>query len=318
MIVRTGIDIGSRSVKLVRGQGRSRLDRITHLGVEECRPDDSSGPIPPLVQTLRRLLDRLHLKRANLGRIAVNVMSRDSSVREVVLSQLTDEELKNALPYEAGRHLPVEEMVSPVLACQHFGDTPPSEEDGRTRTRALLAAIPAAERDFPVQVLARAGLEPEVVDLDCLASLNAMLASCPSGFDAWAILDLGAGGSRIHISQRRGSFLTRTVAPQIDWGVQDPSADLFFDRMAHRVRETLIFYRARYRMDVTSLFLAGGGALTPGMKETWEESVQIPVALFDPLRGVAEGAEGLDRAVGQGARFATACGLCRWWDGGHV
>jgi hypothetical protein len=39
------------------------------------------------------------------------------------------------------------------------------------------------------------------------------------------------------------------------------------------------------------------------------------VNTLDPLPGLADEAVGIAKCKGDGARYVTACGLCRWWDG---
>jgi Tfp pilus assembly PilM family ATPase len=106
-------------------------------------------------------------------------------------------------------------MLSPILDCQILGKAPPGE-DGGSQIRVLLTATPAVQRDFPLQVLARLGLEPEVVDLEPLAALNALLAVVPPEGDsekALGLLDLGGRQASLHLTGRDGGIVSRPVGP---------------------------------------------------------------------------------------------------------
>ncbi len=318
---RTGIDIGTGSVKLVRGEGSASLERITHVGVEDWDPPGPAGDVARAAAALGRLLARLHLGGGHLGRIAVAVGGDDSSFREVILPSLSEVELRQALPFEAKKHLFLESMSSPVLDCQILGPAPPGE-DGGMQIRVLLAAAPASGRDFPLHVLARAGLEPEVVDLEPLAALNALLAVAGPEADsgkALGLLDLGGRHAVLHITGRDGGVVSRPVgpgAPAKNRAREDVAS--YAETIVERVRETLTFYRGRHRAEVAKLFLAGGGIVLPGLSDLLIEKAGLPAAVFDPLNGFAPSGRGAEGVAVSGPRFVTACGLCRWWDGAHV
>lgn len=308
-------------MKLVRGDGTAAIERFTHIGAEDWDPAGSSGDVARAAAALSRLLSRLRLGKGHLGRIAVAVGGDDSSFREVVLPALSEAELRQALPFEAKKHLFLESMTAPVLDCQILGPAPPGE-DGGMQIRVLLAATPASGRDFPLHVLARAGLEPEVVDLEPLAALNALLAvaggEAESG-KALGLLDLGGRHSMLHITGRSGGVVSRPVGPGApSAGRSREDVVAFAETIIERVRETLTFYRGRHRAEVAKLFLSGGGTTLPGMADLLIEKAGLAAAVFDPLNGLAPAAGEAQGAAAAGPRFVTACGLCRWWDTAHV
>jgi Tfp pilus assembly PilM family ATPase len=320
MSVRTGIDLGTASVKLVRGEGRTRLERLTHLDVEAWDPENGKEPVERAAGALGRILGRMGSARHRLGHLAVGVGGHEAGLREVLLPRLSDEELRQALPFEARRHLTLEEMASPTIAYQILGPVK-TPEGGDPQVRVLLAAVPAPQRDFALRVLATQGLEPEVIDLEPLANLNAVLALLPAADLAdsvVALLDLGAHGAALQVTQADGCLLSRTIDSEAPPAAGTRATAEFAEALAHRVAETLTFYRARYRRDVTRLHVGGGGALLEGLCPALQSALEMPVTPIDPFEGVAlPGAAGED-VPGSASRFVTACGLCRWWDGAHV
>jgi Tfp pilus assembly PilM family ATPase len=312
-VVRTGIDLGTGSVKLARGEGRPWLDRITHLGVESWEP--TGDDIARASSALRRLMKRLNLSRRRMGHIAVAVGGEQSSIREVFLPSLSEDEFRQALPYEAKRHLPLEGVPAPVLDFQILGTAPSPDEGGPGQVRVLLAAIPGTQRSFVLQVLQRAGLEPAVIDLEPLSQLNAMLAVIPEDGDhAFGLLDLGARQASLHITQRSGRLLTRVLGPSPTNG-SDPGEQAYA-KLAVRIRETLTFYRGRYRQDVFGLYAGGGGALVPEALDRLGKALGSEISVLDPIGDLAQNAEKPEDLPAAAPRFVTACGLCRWWD--HV
>ncbi len=317
--VRTGIDVGTVSVKLVRGVGSPNLNRITHLGVEDWDPEGPKDDVERASRALWRLMGRLGLSKSRLGHLAVAVGGEDASLREVVLPPLSDRELQQALPYESKKHLDLEGMDAPVVSAQILGPAPPETEGEPEQTRVLFAAVPRAQRDFPLKVLGRLGLDPEVVDLEPLAGLNAVLAN-PSLPEtptdgAMGLLDLGGRYGALQITGPQGGVMSRTVAPGLPRGEETAALNTYLENLAPRITETLTFYRGRYRQEVNSLFLSGGGAMISGFPDSLRRMIEgRSVSILDPLAGLTESAIGFERVSDHAARFATACGLCRWWD----
>jgi type IV pilus assembly protein PilM len=319
--VRTGIDLGTGSVKLVRGEGSGRLESISHIGVEDWDPPGSTGDVTRAAEALGRLLARLGLNKGRLGRIAVAI-GDEASFREVVLPALTVDELRQALPFEAKKHLFLESMAAPVMDFQILGAAPPAESGGGPQIRVLLAAASTTHRDFTLRVLGRVGLEPEVVDIEALASLNALFAHAAAEKkpdQVLGLIDLGAKQAVLHVGNRGGGLLSRALGPGAPApGSTDLTLASYAEKIIERLRETLTFYRGRQRQDVGELYIAGGGALLPGLPERFYKGAGLPVSLLDPLKGLAGRARGLDGLATSGPRLVTACGLCRWWDGPSV
>ena len=319
--VRTGIDLGTGSVKLVRGVGGSSLEQVTHVGIEEWDPPGEQLEEARASAALSRLLARLKLRRAALGRIAVGVGGDQVSLREVSLPKLSEREMRRALPYEAKKHLSTEAMESPCLDFQILGPAPASDDGSTEEMRVLLVAAPRALRNFPIRVLGRAGLEPEVIDLEALAGLNALHALGPpkaaASDGALGYLDLGGAQAALHVVHPDGGFVVRTVGPGADSGARD-GRSAYVSELATRIRETITFFRGRHRRGMAEIRVAGGGALIAGLPGELAKSLEIPVEVVDPLKGLAEKARGVESVAASAARLVTACGLCRWWGEARV
>ncbi len=318
---RTGIDIGATSIKLVRGEGRSALDSVTHAGTEPWDGLVRENRTERAGAALRELLHKQGLGRAQLGRVAVGVGWKETALRETELPPITPAELARALPYEARNHLELENMDSPVLAGQVLGATTAllDAEPAAAGTRVLMAAVPRARRDWVVAVLAQAGLEPEVVDLEPLAALNALFAELPPQTaldEAVGLLDLGGRHASLHIASRRGGLLTRTVGPDAPADPASPQEHGFRLKLSAGIEQTITFYRGRYRQEISTIHVAGGGALAAGRLEALQESTGKRFELFRPLASL--GARGEIDGRPLGPQYLMACGLCRWWDGAHV
>lgn len=319
---RTGIDLGSASVKLVRGVGKARLERITHAAIEPWDAQGGANGMSGAAQGLLKLLAREGLRRGDLGRLAVSMGAEEASFREVVMPELTEAELAGALRFEARKHLNLDELTDaesgePVLTFQILGPAPAAEDGGR-EMRVLLAAVSRKRRQAVLEVLRRAGLDPEVIDLEPLAGLNALFGQQPAGDEVLALVDLGARQAAVHVSARQGGFFSRSLSLPAPAAGDAPALAPYAENLRELIRETFTFYRGRFRREIRSIYLGGGGALLPGLAGLLRGMVDWPVAVFDPLEGLLARAPAKTDPAAGGARFVTACGLCRWWDAQDV
>jgi Tfp pilus assembly PilM family ATPase len=317
---RTGIHLETASIKLARGEGRWRVERFTHLGVEEIkRPEQGRDPAAAAA-ALARLLARLGLKKRNLGRIAVSIGGAETTCRQVVMPPLTEEEIARALPFEARKHLDLEGMESPVVDFQVMGPAGDSTAGPEQQQLVLFAAAPKAVRNYPLDTLRQAGLEPDVVDLEALAGLNALISSRPEQIEndgTAGLLYLGSDRSALHLWNRSGGLLSREIGGGIPANDSGHSGIDISRQLAPSARETLTFFQSRSRRNLDRLFLSGNGAALPGVSENLSAALEIQVEVLDPLGNLAAEARPRESVTLVPARFATACGLCRWWDRGH-
>jgi len=314
-IVRTGFDLGTTSVKIVRGEGLGRAERFTHVGFRDWSGEADGQAVERAAKAVNEILDELGLgrSRAQLGQIVTCVGATRSSVREVMMPPLTDDEFRQTLPFEARKFLNLDGARHPVVDGEVLERE--QTEEGHGGTLVLMAAAERKERDFPVQVLDRAGLEPEVVDVEALALMRSLNvgAELRENDPAHALVDIGGRAAHMVISYRGGGLLSRTI-----WEgdqPQDPEQEKAWLRdLAGRTLETLTFYRGRYRREVEVIHLVGGGALVPGREEALSRALNREVQLARPLSLHGRDAKGFDDNCDREAVFTTACGLCRWGD----
>jgi len=296
--LRTGIDLGSTSVKLVRGQGKHCLEEVSIVASESIA--ESTNKLSELererltVAALKRILDRHDLSRRNMGRICVSIRGGGASIREVVMPPLTDKDLQMALPFEAKTHLDIEAMDRPVFGAQVLGDSKTLVQDGVTLKRVLLVAVPSHDKNFPLRVLKRVGVVPEV-------------------------LDVGATQSSIHFSGQNGGVLSRRLGKGIPPKLAGVEAfSEFLAALKLKISETLYFYRQRFELEVAELYLAGGGANLEGLQEELQSAIRIPVLIENPLKNVVLAKSPDKIEVENASEFVTAFGLCRWGDAVNV
>jgi len=315
--VRTGIDIGSTSVKLVRGTGSLRLEHITHVGIESYHAATPAQRVGAAAEALDILMTRLGLNKRKLGRLAVSVGWQEAMVEEAMTPPLDAKELSRALPFESRKYMNLDDMTDPLLGGQVLGFTNQDDPGGMAQSRVLFAAVPREARDLPLAVLKRLGIEPEIVDLEPLAGLNELFARLEETAEentVVGLIDLGGKHAAVHMVGRNGGLLSRNLGPGSSRDDDEAAQDLYTRRLANKIQQTLIYYRGRYRREVGILYVIGGGAYVAGRLACLSEAVGCPVELLDPLADAGEQTSGAAELAARGAELVTACGLCRWGD----
>lgn len=298
----TGIDLGTRAVKVVRFTGGEKHGRVTHAGALDLESGEATGNDLRRLQGegLVRLLEQLKLKRRALGRLVVGISGSHVTMAEADLPPLSERELRKALPFESRKHLFLDAMKDPVLDCQILARTAGENPE----IRVLFVAASREERDAVLAVLRIAGLDPDVVDALPLAYMNALAAQVPPSPDgpALAILDLGFRRAGFYVCHPDGAVVCRELAagiPNGDAEVREYAADL-----SRLVNETAVFFRGRHRREIDRVHLAGGGALHRGVVDQLKRVSSLELSPFDPIAGSLP--KGND-----GTRLVGAYGLCR-------
>lgn len=311
---RTGIDLSADSVVVVRAEGKHGVERFTHAGAEPLDPTEPD-PSRAVAAAMDRLLPRLGLKKRHLGKVAASLGGPETSCNQVNLPAMDDNELARALPFEARRHLELDGIEEPVVDYQVLARDP--SDDNPKPLRVLFAATSRSLRDRRLAALDLAGVYPEVLDLDALAGLNALLA-CRPDLDGpgqvAAQLHLGADQAALHLWSRDGGLYSRQVGPGArPLRTPDDHAD-YCRALVPALIETTSFYRSRYRHDIDVIDVCGPGAADDGITSLLADVAPRTLRVMDPFAGAGVPA-GADGATPPPV-FTIACGLCRWWDSG--
>ena len=304
----TGIDLGTRGLKLVRGQGAKGSRRLLNAAAVELEGETewSAGS----KAALAALLKAQHLKPRDLGRVIVAVSGKSVHLRQVEMPTLSEKEVRSSLRYEARQHLPLENLGEAALDCQVIGPI----GDGATQS-VLMVGVPNELVKDRVRVLESVGIEPHIVDAAPLSLVNALEGSHPEALPTGrtvAILDIGGASSTFVFLRPGGVVYTRHVSVT----AESPVASL-----ASAFRETANFFgQMNERRPVDQVYLAGGGALVTGAKDELARQLGLSVALLDATQGLTYAppkGSGLtaEALSAQAPRFAVALGMLYWGDG---
>jgi type IV pilus assembly protein PilM len=316
-----GLDIGSSSVKAVELTGKPGALSLVNLGFEGLQPDTVvDGQIMELNDVSGVISGLFASHQFKTDRVAAGVSGSSVIVKNIIVPQMTREELEESIDWHAEEHIPFE--ISDVsLDYQVVGS-------GADSLHVLMAAC---KRDFVAnlkQAIQLAGKQPAVIDVDAFALQNCYEVNYePTDSLAVALLNIGASTMNINILRGVRSVFTRdvsvggnqytsllqkelgltyeqaeqvkrgnTVAGSFEGVDIDSALETVSDMLALEISKTFDFYRATADDDgsVQKILISGGGSKLRGLPEYLSNRFEIPVERLDPFRRISFDARRFD------------------------
>src|SRR5438046_8498894 len=283
-----GVDIGSSSVKAVELQGKNGDFQLISLGYEALQPDSVvDGQIMELNSVSSAIGNIFNEHKIKTTKVAAGVNGHSVIVKNIVLPQMSPDELQESFAWHAEEHIPFD--ISDVNLDYHVTG---SSDD------ALHVLLAACKRDKIAnlkQAIQLAGKQPAVIDVDAFALQNCFeLNYDPQPNEVTAILNIGTSTTNINILNGSRSVFTRDAsfggnqytsllqkelgmtfehAEQVKRGkplpeaVEDrdikPILETVSDILALEIQKTMDFYRATVEDDgvaVDKILGYGGGS----------------------------------------------------------
>ena len=102
-----GVDIGSSSVKAVELQGKNGDFQLVSLGYESLQPDSVvDGQIMELNSVSNAIGKIFNEHKIKTTRVAAGVNGHSVIVKNIVLPQMSQEELQESFAWHAEEHIP--------------------------------------------------------------------------------------------------------------------------------------------------------------------------------------------------------------------
>lgn len=309
-----GLDIGSSSVKAVELQKKGNKLELTSLGFENLQPDTIvDGQIMELNNVSNVIASIFNEHQIKTSRVAAGVSGHSVIVKNIVLPQMSEEELQESFSWHAEEHIPfdIADVNLDYHVTGHSSDA----------LQVLLAACKSDKIANVKQAIQLAGKQPVVVDLDAFALQNCYEVNYqPHDGQVVALLNIGAstlninilngarsvfardasvGGSQYTSLLQRELGLTFEQAEAVKRGYPlpdgieprpiQPIIETVSDILALEVRKTMDFYRATAEEGETAIqkiLVAGGGSKLPGLADFLAKRFEVPVEVFDPFRQI--------------------------------
>ena len=317
-----GVDIGSSSVKAVELQGKGTDLQLLNLGFEALQADSVvDGQIMELNAVSNAISSIFNEHKIKTTKVAAGVNGHSVIVKNIVLPQMTEDELQESFAWHAEEHIPFD--ISDVNLDYHVMNR---SDDA---IHVLLAACKRDKVANLKQAIQLAGKQPSVVDVDAFALQNCYeLNYAPQPGHVVALLNIGASTTNINILNGVRSVFTRDAtfggnqytsllqkemgltfdqAEAVKRGVPLPEGieqrdiapilDTVSDILALEIQKTMDFYRATVEEGesaVEKILVSGGGSKLKGLVDFLSRRFEVPVEMFDPFRKIKVDSRGFD------------------------
>jgi len=305
-----GLDIGSGLVKVAvidHGKGEPELARVAIVPLLADAIVEGEIMDPGIVaEAVQSALLAAGVK----GKAVVTAVGgRDVIVKKIQIDRVKESEVRDLMRWEAEQHVPFD-MESVELDFQIL------DPDGSGLDMSVL--LVAAKRDLVenrVRLLAEAGLQSSVVDVDAFALHNAFELNHPDAMrGVVALVNVGHEVTNINILDDGVPILTRDLTIgtrrlredlQRERGLGADESDALlrgYDRSAHldhvlqpRAEEialgierasTFLASSSRSGAALREVFLCGGGARVPGLAPLLGDRLRMPVNQANALANI--------------------------------
>ncbi|MBI4335270.1 MAG: type IV pilus assembly protein PilM [Candidatus Omnitrophica bacterium] len=323
----TGLDIGTYAFKAVDVQKKADCLTLIDFRIQKRRSDE------PLGDSLKRFLES---GRSGSKDVVISASGNFVLARAVAMPQMDESELESAARFEIEKVLPFS-MEDAVLDYQVVSTIP-----GVKKTMVLIAAAKKAYIQNYADIINGAGFNVKAVDIDGIALTNAFLRASgrAEGKDegAFALLNIGDSLSNIAIIHNGVPIVLRDIniaggefseAIAKGCGVEKEEAyrlkhnppsgkieeisDVLrpaLNKLFKEIRISIGYFENQTSKNITTIYLSGGSARLVGLREFFEDVLEIRVESWDPFGSIALG-EGLSPSSLAGARdeLAVCLGL---------
>jgi type IV pilus assembly protein PilM len=305
-----GVDIGSSSVKAVELQGKAGNLQLVSLGYENLQSDSIvDGQIMELNDVSNVITNIFREHQIKTDRVAAGVSGHSVIVKNIVVPQMSADELEESIEWHAEEHIPFD--ISDVsLDYQVTGSSPDA-------LHVLMAACKRDKIANVKQVIQLAGKQPAVIDVDAFALQNCYEVNYqPQPGQIVALLNIGAATMNINILNGTKSVFTRDVSvgggqytgllqKELDLNFEqaeavkrgmppegvdvkgiEPILESVSEILAMEISKTMDFYRATAdegESAVQKILISGGGSKLNGLQEYLANRFEIPVEVLNPF-----------------------------------
>jgi len=294
-----GLDIGTQSIKSVKLKVNGNSFELAAFDIEESQLDP--------VDVLKKIK---HAQSADI--VNISFCGSATVIRYVNFLRMSKSELRQALKFEAQKHIPFS-LEEVYLDAEILKDDLPDNK--------MLVLIAALKKEFIQQRLKSlegAGLRLNIVQIDSLALINAFNFNYPKieilENKSICLLNIGSTITNVNIIDSAAARLSRDIhsgganftkkimdifsidfkaAEELKLKADPEKADKVkaavesvLTNLALEIRTSFDYYESQNNSNVIKIFLSGGASKTPGLKEMLAGFLGIEVELWDPFKQI--------------------------------
>ncbi len=327
-----GLDIGSSAVKAVELTDRNGALEVTGFGQIEVGAEDPAARSRAIAELMRE-------GGFKSRRVITGLSGKMVIVRYLTMVNMNDDELKNAIAFEAGKYVPFP-LEDCVMDCQRIES--PVDRAGHGNMNVLFVAAKRSQVVEHLEIIKAAGFTPEVVDLDVFALSNAWALSAPATPEGEkpktvAFVDIGAQKTCLNIAIGTTSLFTREIyyggqdftqavgrrmnveardaetikrEPGENDGLVREAVLPTIDDLGNEIQLSFDYFENQFEHEIDEILLSGGGSRLEIVVESFEKIFEKPTTVFNPFEALAiNSAIDADLLACNAGRLAVAAGF---------
>ncbi len=294
-----GLDIGTQSIKSVKLKVNGNSFELDAFDIEESQLDP--------IDVLKKIK---HAQNADI--VNISFCGSATVIRYVNFLRMSKSELRQALKFEAQKHIPFS-LEEVYLDAEILKDDLPDNK--------MLVLIAALKKEFiqqRIKSLDGAGLRINIVQIDSLALINAFNFNYPKieilENKSICLLNIGSTITNVNIIDHTAARLSRDIhsgganftkklmdifsidfkaAEELKFKADPENADKVkaavesvLTNLALEIRTSFDYYESQNNSSVVKIFLSGGGSKIAGLKEMLTSFLGIEVEFWDPFKQI--------------------------------
>ncbi len=303
-----GLDIGSHSVKCVqlekRGTGTYRLLSVRTFEIAPEGIELEEDPKKMTVSAIKKAIEGINLKRTA---IITAIGGVSTAIRQIELPFMTEKELSSAIKWEARNYIPFD--INDVELDYQIINT----SKASNKLDIILVSVIKDFVRYHVELLREIPIEPQIIDVNPLALVNAVMFNEEIDRDEFVVLmDIGDKNTTLSIYGEEGQYFVRNImisgndftddimrgnglsyadAERLkksqDSGGLIETIKPSLDNLVREVRRSLTFYENQTKIKgFSTIILTGGSAPLMGLDGYLSAELGLPVEIFNPFRKI--------------------------------
>lgn len=300
---RVGMDIGSYAIKTVELSGEKDNLKIKNISYAKVK---NPGSRDSLIQAIKESAIKANVLNREVN---ISVSGPSVIVRFLELPRMKEDELRNAIPFEAEKYIPFsisEVIIDHQLLIPRLGDG-----------NKILVLLVAAKKDLITErlsLLDEARVTAGILDVASFANVNAFLWGANRKKDGIAVLvDIGANATDINIIDGDVLYFTRNIqlggdnitkvlsdalsvdlksAEDIKVNPADKGPEVIekIESILHNIideiRLSFSYYENQSGKSIERVYLTGGSSRITNFDNMLKENLGIEVVSWDPTEGM--------------------------------
>ena len=333
-----GLDIGSSSVKVVELKKAKEGYELLSVGLEPLSPDTVvDGAIMDSLSVSTAIEKIFTEQKIKIKSVATSVSGHSVIVKKVTMAYMEEIELFDHIQTEAEQHIPFD-IADVNLSFQVLETNPAANSQ-----EVLLVAAKKDKILNHTNVLNQAGKLSTVVDIDAFALQNCYEVNYEPPPDLTAALlnigasvmnigivhgttplfthDVSVGGNQYTDALQKELDLSFEDAENLKKGAEVPGVSedqkvsvlkSVSEILVLEIHKTFDFFRASATAEnIQHIYVAGGSARIPGIRDLLKEEFSVPVEELNPFQRItySPGKFNDEYIRELSARLAVAVGL---------